>query len=119
MKIFNTLFVVAIAAVGLSACNENDVEDRADTNRTLQRVQQDEAPIQRSEAELARDRQAKADAKARGDLATSAGKSVEIGADKAAASSSSAYTVTVSFSFGRAKSRVSKVQACSIATSLK
>ncbi len=36
-----------------------------------------------------------------------------------AASSSSAKTVTSSFSYGSAKSRVSNVQACSIATSLK
>ena len=38
---------------------------------------------------------------------------------KAAASSSSLYTVTSSLSLGKAKSRVSRVQACSIASGLK
>jgi hypothetical protein len=79
-----SLLMIMLAGLGLTACNENDVKDRDDVNRSVNRVQNDNASIEASEDQLEADRAEKAAAKARGDTAKRASSSLKIGADHVA-----------------------------------
>jgi hypothetical protein len=83
MKHVFSLAALSLLALPLVACNEPTPEDRADVQASQGAVIKDQAVQNDYQAELAKDRAQKAQAKATGDPLRQAKESVEIGADKA------------------------------------